>query len=222
MCMFAIIVVSNETKTLRWHWLIAWIEAMKDELHQFDRLTQVRELSTIPIGKTVLQAKYDDVSEDIPLMLSMVSGRLGRLVQDCLRRLERLHIYDNYEVLMKIRKKARILELKRRNMKITVLTSYKPYPSRRYGVSVPALHKKPQRSKTYTSYPGASIRRIQANLLHVKIDDPNITIEKYIRLEEEKARRRGQVCNWETATYGKIWYDEDVHDHTSVKLNSQL
>ncbi|GJR99941.1 hypothetical protein Tco_0316450, partial [Tanacetum coccineum] len=33
----------------------------------------------------------------------------------------------------------------------------------------------------------------------------------YIRLEEEKARRRGQVYNWETATYGKILYDEDVH-----------
>nr|GEY41837.1 hypothetical protein [Tanacetum cinerariifolium] len=32
------------------------------------------------------------------------------------------------------------------------------------------------------------------------------------RTEEEKARRRGKVYNWETATYGKIWYDEDVHD----------
>ncbi|GKB42851.1 hypothetical protein Tco_0887793 [Tanacetum coccineum] len=33
------------------------------------------------------------------------------------------------------------------------------------------------------------------------MDDPNITMEKYIRLEEEKARRRGKVYNWETATY---------------------
>ncbi|GKC93522.1 hypothetical protein Tco_1158964 [Tanacetum coccineum] len=33
------------------------------------------------------------------------------------------------------------------------------------------------------------------------MDDPNITIEKYIRLEEEKSRRRGKVYNWETATY---------------------
>ncbi|GJU64056.1 hypothetical protein Tco_1245891 [Tanacetum coccineum] len=32
------------------------------------------------------------------------------------------------------------------------------------------------------------------------------------RLEEEKARRRGKVYNWETATYGKIRYDEDVYD----------
>ncbi|GJS04118.1 retrovirus-related pol polyprotein from transposon TNT 1-94 [Tanacetum coccineum] len=47
--------------------------------------------------------------------------------------------------------------------------------------------------------------------------DPNITMEEYIRLEEEKAHRRGKVYNWETATYGKIWYDEDVHDLRSVE-----
>ncbi|GJZ37328.1 hypothetical protein Tco_0583519 [Tanacetum coccineum] len=49
------------------------------------------------------------------------------------------------------------------------------------------------------------------------MDDPNITMEEYIRLEEEKARRHGKVYNWETATYGKIWYDEDVHDLGSVE-----
>ncbi|GKD29222.1 hypothetical protein Tco_1240000 [Tanacetum coccineum] len=49
------------------------------------------------------------------------------------------------------------------------------------------------------------------------MDDPKITMEEYIRLEEEKARRRGKVYNWETATYGKIWYDEDVYDLRSVE-----
>ncbi|GJX15867.1 hypothetical protein Tco_0216699 [Tanacetum coccineum] len=49
------------------------------------------------------------------------------------------------------------------------------------------------------------------------MDDPNITMEEYIRLEEEKARRRGKVYNWETAKYGKIWYDEDVNDLRSVE-----
>ncbi|GKE57511.1 hypothetical protein Tco_1496696 [Tanacetum coccineum] len=44
------------------------------------------------------------------------------------------------------------------------------------------------------------------------MDDPNITMEEYIGLEEEKARRRGKVYSWETATYGKIWDNEDVHD----------
>nr|GEY39552.1 retrovirus-related Pol polyprotein from transposon TNT 1-94 [Tanacetum cinerariifolium] len=53
--------------------------------------------------------------------------------------------------------------------------------------------------------------------LEVKMDDPNITMEEYIRLEEEKARRHGKVYNWETANYGKIWYDEDVHDLRSVE-----
>nr|GEV04459.1 retrotransposon protein, putative, Ty3-gypsy subclass [Tanacetum cinerariifolium] len=42
-------------------------------------------------------------------------------------------------------------------------------------------------------------------------------MEEYIRLEEEKARRHGKVYNWETTTYGKIWYDEDVHDLISFK-----
>ncbi|GKB77486.1 hypothetical protein Tco_0944381, partial [Tanacetum coccineum] len=49
------------------------------------------------------------------------------------------------------------------------------------------------------------------------MDDPNITMEEYIRLEEEKARKRGKVFNWETAKYGKIWYDEDIHDLRSVE-----
>nr|GFC77872.1 hypothetical protein [Tanacetum cinerariifolium] len=44
------------------------------------------------------------------------------------------------------------------------------------------------------------------------MDDSNITMEEYIRLEEEKAQKRGKVFNWETATYGKIWYNKDVHD----------
>ncbi|GJR85161.1 hypothetical protein Tco_0209172 [Tanacetum coccineum] len=44
------------------------------------------------------------------------------------------------------------------------------------------------------------------------MDDPNITMKEYIRLEEEKARRHGKVYNWETSTYGRIWCNEDVHD----------
>ncbi|GJR96604.1 hypothetical protein Tco_0268778 [Tanacetum coccineum] len=37
----------------------------------------------------------------------------------------------------------------------------------------------------------------------VNMDDPNIIMEEYIRLEEEKAHKRGKVYNWETAKYGK-------------------
>ncbi|GJS99868.1 hypothetical protein Tco_0821038 [Tanacetum coccineum] len=49
------------------------------------------------------------------------------------------------------------------------------------------------------------------------MDNPNINMEEYIRLEKEKARRHGKVYNWETAMYGKTWYDEDVHDLRSVE-----
>ncbi|GJU80042.1 hypothetical protein Tco_1282407 [Tanacetum coccineum] len=40
-----------------------------------------------------------------------------------------------------------------------------------------------------------------------KMDDPNITMEEYIRLQDEKDQRHCQTFNWETATYGKIYYD---------------
>ncbi|GJW49393.1 hypothetical protein Tco_0090744 [Tanacetum coccineum] len=49
------------------------------------------------------------------------------------------------------------------------------------------------------------------------MDDLNITVKEYIRLEEEKAQKRRKMFNWETAKYGKIWYDEDIHDLRSVK-----
>ncbi|GJR36642.1 hypothetical protein Tco_1212326 [Tanacetum coccineum] len=49
------------------------------------------------------------------------------------------------------------------------------------------------------------------------MDDPDITMEEYIWLETEKALRKGKVYNWETATYGKFRYDEDVHFLRSVE-----
>ncbi|GJT52134.1 hypothetical protein Tco_0978291 [Tanacetum coccineum] len=44
------------------------------------------------------------------------------------------------------------------------------------------------------------------------MDDPNITMEEYIRLEEEKAQRHGRTFNRQTATYGKMEYCEDEDD----------
>ncbi|GJT54988.1 hypothetical protein Tco_0990042 [Tanacetum coccineum] len=46
----------------------------------------------------------------------------------------------------------------------------------------------------------------------VKMDDPNITMEEYIRLEEEKALSRGETFNWQTATYSKMEYCKDEDD----------
>ncbi|GJR46796.1 hypothetical protein Tco_1314899 [Tanacetum coccineum] len=44
------------------------------------------------------------------------------------------------------------------------------------------------------------------------MDDPNITMEEYIRLKEEKARRHGRTFNWQTATFEKVknYKDEDA------------
>nr|GEX27740.1 hypothetical protein [Tanacetum cinerariifolium] len=44
------------------------------------------------------------------------------------------------------------------------------------------------------------------------MNDPNITMEEYIRLEEEKARKQGRTFNWQTATYGKMKYYENEDD----------
>ncbi|GJV03846.1 hypothetical protein Tco_1337415 [Tanacetum coccineum] len=44
------------------------------------------------------------------------------------------------------------------------------------------------------------------------MDDPNITMEEYIRLEEEKAQRHGRTFNWQTATFGKVKSYEDKDD----------
>ncbi|GJT84425.1 hypothetical protein Tco_1058767 [Tanacetum coccineum] len=44
-----------------------------------------------------------------------------------------------------------------------------------------------------------------------------MTIEEYIKFEEEKARRRGRVFNWQTDTYGKIRVDDGLYDLGSVE-----
>ncbi|GJX74969.1 hypothetical protein Tco_0313564 [Tanacetum coccineum] len=36
------------------------------------------------------------------------------------------------------------------------------------------------------------------------MDNPNITMEEYIRLQEEKALSRGETFNWQTATYALL------------------
>ncbi|GKE46661.1 hypothetical protein Tco_1477919 [Tanacetum coccineum] len=43
------------------------------------------------------------------------------------------------------------------------------------------------------------------------MNDPNITMEEYIRLEEEKAQSHGESFNWQTATFGRIrhYYEEE-------------
>ncbi|GJU25689.1 hypothetical protein Tco_1164310 [Tanacetum coccineum] len=56
----------------------------------------------------------------------------------------------------------------------------------------------------------------------LKWDDPNITMEEYIRLEEEKARRRGKVYNWETATYATLSYETTVSSLNDNKIDFRI
>ncbi|GKB81974.1 hypothetical protein Tco_0948869 [Tanacetum coccineum] len=49
------------------------------------------------------------------------------------------------------------------------------------------------------------------------MDNTNLTMEEYIRIEEEKAHKRGKVFNWQIATYGKIRVDDDFYDLRSME-----
>ncbi|GJU76528.1 hypothetical protein Tco_1273598 [Tanacetum coccineum] len=96
------------------------------------------------------------------------------------------------------------------------------YSEDQYAVSIKKDTAYPCLHSPKTMKERRSIRRIQKKSICriediVKMDDPNITMEEYISLEEEKARRHGKVYNWETTTYGKIWDNEDVHGLGSVK-----
>ncbi|GJV59207.1 hypothetical protein Tco_1465307 [Tanacetum coccineum] len=138
----------------------------------------------------------------------------------------------------------RLKELELEMLEQDVPCNYGVIGERRYGVSVPAVTKDHKGIKLNTPYledqyavleiwngyniledikrgpysKKSPIRCIQSLDTPVTMDDPNITMEEYIRLEEEKARRRGKVYNWKTPTYGKIWDNEDVHDLGSVEI----
>ncbi|GJV36775.1 hypothetical protein Tco_1409252, partial [Tanacetum coccineum] len=68
--------------------------------------------------------------------------------------------------------------------------------------SLPYTHA--QTTKTYHKHQDSRIKKAQ------EMGNPDITMEEYIQLEAEKAHRRGQEFNWETATYGKVMYFEDI------------
>ncbi|GKC44647.1 hypothetical protein Tco_1062369 [Tanacetum coccineum] len=53
------------------------------------------------------------------------------------------------------------------------------------------------------------------------MDNPNITMEEYIRLQKEKALSRGETFNRQTATYGKMEYCED-EDDCFIKFESEF
>ncbi|GJT62153.1 hypothetical protein Tco_1005686 [Tanacetum coccineum] len=52
------------------------------------------------------------------------------------------------------------------------------------------------------------------------MEDPNITMEEYIRLQEEKALSPGETFDWQTATYGKMEYCENK-DNSFTNLETE-
>nr|GEU32913.1 hypothetical protein [Tanacetum cinerariifolium] len=54
------------------------------------------------------------------------------------------------------------------------------------------------------------------------MEDPNITMEEYIRLEEEKAHRHGKVYNCETATYVTLSCEPTVRPLNDNKINFRI
>nr|GFD04275.1 retrovirus-related Pol polyprotein from transposon TNT 1-94 [Tanacetum cinerariifolium] len=58
MCMYALTVSTAEPKSIKEAMTdSAWIEAMQEELHQFDRL-QIWELVDKPFGKSIIRLKW--------------------------------------------------------------------------------------------------------------------------------------------------------------------
>ncbi|GKD98550.1 hypothetical protein Tco_1382447, partial [Tanacetum coccineum] len=53
----------------------------------------------------------------------------------------------------------------------------------------------------------------------VEMGDANHTIEEYIELKAKKAHRRGQMFHWETATYEKARYHENIGYFKDFKTN---
>ncbi|GJZ52315.1 hypothetical protein Tco_0606830 [Tanacetum coccineum] len=94
-------------------------------------------------------------------------------------------------------------------LKITILKTNTPYPSRKIRRIRVCTHQRPQRNKDqyavskglntpYSIYGiniifwkiSSMVPTLRNPQYAVKMDDPNITMEEYIRLEKEKARRR--------------------------------
>ncbi|GJV52753.1 hypothetical protein Tco_1448494 [Tanacetum coccineum] len=49
------------------------------------------------------------------------------------------------------------------------------------------------------------------------MDNPNLTMEEYVRLEEEKTCKHVKVFDWQTATYEKIRVDDSFYDLRSME-----
>ncbi|GJS49898.1 hypothetical protein Tco_0600019 [Tanacetum coccineum] len=97
--------------------------------------------------------------------------------------------------------KARNLELKRRHLKKLSYTSICHIQQEDTAYSCLHFTRYHEEFKLNTSYP-------EDFNTPFMMDDPNITMEEYIKLQAKKAQRHGRTFNWETTTYGKSYCDD--------------
>ncbi|GKA57368.1 DNA-directed DNA polymerase [Tanacetum coccineum] len=94
------------------------------------------------------------------------------------------------EYLVKISKKAHILELKQRHLKITVLTSYTPYPSRKICQPSVLIHDKFDAPKEVLVEDKPQKAKKQVVQPSIEVHTPSIPFPHRLRKEKEEAQQR--------------------------------
>nr|GEV14661.1 hypothetical protein [Tanacetum cinerariifolium] len=118
------------------------------------------------------------------------------------------------EYLVKISKKARILELKRRYFKEYCSDNQYPVSIKKIQRIHACTHQKTTKeTRAIRCIQRISIRRIKdiekiSSVVPTPRNPQNVV---YNTLDTPK------VFNWKTAKYGRIWYDEDIHDLRSIE-----
>ncbi|GJT58755.1 hypothetical protein Tco_1002288 [Tanacetum coccineum] len=165
------------------------VSPLGEELSLFDRPNKVER------GR-ILEAHRLE-----PILQQQISQRMAPSHNDVIM-----------EYLVNISKRRAFWSLNQDILKITILKTNTSYQSRKIRLICVCTHQRPQRNKAqYT------VSRDTQYAVSKIMDEHSMTMEEYIKLEEEKARRRGQVFNWQTATYGKIRVDDDLYNLRSME-----
>ncbi|GJV15606.1 hypothetical protein Tco_1360929 [Tanacetum coccineum] len=133
-------------------------------------------------------------------------------------------ILNHYVLVRKILKTNTTVSIQRKIRRIRACTHQRPQRKQdQYAVSSEdqyAVLEITLWNYTEDNQTGSQLKKPNnavSNTLDTPMDDPNITMKEYIRLKEEKAHKCEKVFNWETAKYGRIWYDEDGHNLKSIE-----
>ncbi|GKB92234.1 hypothetical protein Tco_0964506 [Tanacetum coccineum] len=120
-------------------------------------------------------------------------------------------IVEEGEVFYPVSKRRAFWNLNEDILKITILKTNTPYPSRKIRRIHACTHQRPQRNKDqYAVSRGlnTSYSRYGINMIFWKISSV---------FKEEKAHRHDRVFDWQTATYGKFRVEDDLYDLRSME-----